>query len=216
MGMVGNADSIPHSGSAGRGGQYLAVEGRGLAAFTSLVWRRMKSGATFSQVPAWVPLGSYDDSGYAGVNGTNLEDLIVQQLAPAMGSCTLSASGGTRTPAPRFVAGADGWLASNKSPLHMASSSTSFGGNRADALHKASILRSRIGDEQGPVVANFAINASQSVYAPVAAYRVIWPYAESTDTPEVYVCGFDQGQTSRRWFALHDPWASTSGLFWIQ
>ncbi len=78
-------------------------------------------------------------------------------------------------------------------------------------------MRSRLGHEGGPTVAAFDTGFLVAHYAPVNQYMVINPYpGHFWETTQVYVEGFDQGQSMGRWYAMHDPFALISGLFWLQ
>ncbi len=212
--------AVPRCSFAGGGTAYYAYEGCGPAAFTSLVWRERQRGRFFAGVPPfkYTPANAYDARTYEADNawGQDFETFMGNQVPGYMGSCETGGSG-TLTMPWDVIGGGDRWLRDHGSGLRVGHRYTVFGANSFDAPAKASVLRSRLGYEAGPVVAAFDTGFLVAHYAPVNQYMIINPYPGNYwETTQVYVEGFDQGQSMGRWYAMHDPFALISGLFWLQ
>lgn len=178
------------------------------AAVVSMLWREWANKQTFTGVPAYTPM-AYDASSYPK---TGFDPIVSQGLADAMGSCAIL-DGGTMTLPWKITSGANQWLKDHGSKLQLKGVTTTLLDNSLLSEGKATVLRNRVGRDRGPVTALIQMGTTSYHYTPVAKYRIVQPAVGPT---EVYVVGFDQGQSTKSWFALHDPWTVATGLYWLE
>jgi|GEM_PF-3694583 len=192
-----------------------AWTGCGPAAATSLIWRAWVDGETFTSL-ADVPkasAGSYDASSYA----PGFEKLVGTPLLEDMSSCSSGASQGTGTYHWDFVNGTNAWLTRNGSRMRMTDAWSVPGFHGFDAPRKADLLHRLVGIEERPVIAAFDTAGAWagSHFAPVDEYRIVRHVNPLLGT-DVWIRGLDEGQSSRGWYSLSNPWNLASALYWLE
>ena len=181
--------------------QYDKPLGCGPSAFIGLVTRKFRDGKTFS-----------------GKNNKNTTESAFKQwlvegigvnnrprIANYMGTCWNG--GGSMTLGSPFATGGNKFLQDAGSTLRVKSNVSHYIGNHIAAGAKANILKTQIGSNNNPVVAEYFKGPFKGHFSPVTAYKI---YSGAVTSITV------QTRDDRTWQSLTGIWGTERGLFYLE